>query len=109
MSEETDSCRIDVWLWRARFLKTRALAAAFVEGGKVRRASLLPGGTPTRLQKASAAVRPGDILVFALGGRPIQARIKGLGVRRGPAAEAQMLYELLPETEESVVQTGAPR
>ena len=34
MSEET--CRIDVWLWRARFLKTRALAAKFVEDGRVR-------------------------------------------------------------------------
>ncbi len=108
MREQTDSCRIDVWLWRARFLKTRALAAAFVEDGKVRRASLQPGGTPTRLQKAGTAVRPGDILVFALGGRPIQARIKELGLRRGPALEARTLYELLPETQESAVQPDEP-
>lgn len=101
MSAETESCRIDVWLWRARFLKTRSLAAAFVEAGKVRRASLQPGGAPTRLQKAGALVRPGDILVFALGGRPIQARIKALGVRRGPPAEAQALYELVEEAEKS--------
>lgn len=101
MSADAETCRIDVWLWRARFLKTRALAAAFVEDGKVRRASLQPGGAPTRLHKAGAPVRPGDILVFALAGRLIQARIKALGVRRGPAAEAQALYEFVEEAEKS--------
>lgn len=101
MNANAESCRIDVWLWRARFLKTRALAAAFVEDGKVRRASLQPGGHPTRLHKAGAPVRPGDILVFALTGRLIQARIKALGTRRGPAAEAQTLYEFVEEAEKS--------
>lgn len=95
-----DSCRLDVWLWRARFLKTRSLAAAFAEAGKVRRASLTPDGAPTRLHKAGSPVRPGDILVFALGGRPIQARIVDLGARRGPAAEAQALYELIAPKED---------
>ena len=108
MSTETESCRIDVWLWRARFLKTRALAAAFVEGGKIRRASLQPGGAPTRLHKAGAPVRPGDILVFALAGRLIQARIKALGARRGPAAEAQTLYEFVEEAEKSPSDAGEP-
>jgi len=101
MSVESESCRIDIWLWRARFLKTRSLAAAFVDGGKVRRASLNPEAPPARLQKAATLVRPGDILVFALAGRPIQARIKDLGVRRGPPAEAQTLYELLLLSQES--------
>lgn len=109
MSAETEGCRIDVWLWRARFLKTRALAASFVEGGKVRRASLHPDQAPIRLQKAGTSIRPGDILVFAIGGRPFRARIKALGERRGPAAEAQALYELLPETEETRQSAGAPR
>jgi ribosome-associated heat shock protein Hsp15 len=108
MSADSESCRIDVWLWRARFLKTRALAAAFVEDGKVRRASLQPGGAPTRLHKAGAPVRPGDILVFALAGRPIQARIKALGVRRGPAAEAQMLYEFVEEAENAPRDAARP-
>jgi ribosomal 50S subunit-recycling heat shock protein len=101
MNAETESCRIDVWLWRARFLKTRSQAAAFADDGKVRRASLQPGGAPTRLHKAGTLVRPGDVLVFALGGRPIQARIKALGARRGPPAEAQALYELVEEAEKS--------
>jgi ribosomal 50S subunit-recycling heat shock protein len=92
MNAETESCRIDVWLWRARFLKTRSQAAAFADDGKVRRA---------RLHKAGTLVRPGDVLVFALGGRPIQARIKALGARRGPPAEAQALYELVEEAEKS--------
>ena len=108
MSAEIESCRIDVWLWRARFLKTRALAAAFVEGGNVRRASLQPGGAPTRLQKAGAPVRPGDILVFALAGRLIQARIKALGMRRGPAAEAQTLFEFVEEAEKSSPDAAGP-
>ncbi|MET0547191.1 MAG: RNA-binding S4 domain-containing protein, partial [Caulobacterales bacterium] len=96
MSGKTDdSCRIDVWLWRARFLKTRALAAEFVDRGKVRRASLTPGGQPVRLEKPGTPIRPGDILVFALAGRPIQARIVALGERRGPAPEARGLYELI--------------
>jgi ribosome-associated heat shock protein Hsp15 len=107
MNATTESCRIDVWLWRARFLKTRALAAAFVEDGKVRRASLQPGGAPSRLPKAGAPVRPGDILVFALAGCLIKARIKALGARRGPAAEAQTLYEFVEEAENSP--SGAPK
>lgn len=101
MTAEPESCRIDIWLWRARFLKTRSQAATFVDDGKVRRASLQPGAAPTRLQKAGTPVRSGDILVFALGGRSIQARIKALGARRGPAAEAQTLYELIEEAENS--------
>ena len=42
MSE--DACRVDVWLWRARFFKTRSLAAKFVEEGRVR----LTRGRPRR-------------------------------------------------------------
>lgn len=90
MSEE--SCRIDVWLWRARFFKTRSLAARFVDEGRVRLSR--PGGE-VRLDKPSRAVRPGDGLVFALGGRLIAVRIEQLGERRGPASEAQELYSPL--------------
>jgi ribosomal 50S subunit-recycling heat shock protein len=84
-----DAARIDVWLWRARFFKTRALAQRFVEEGKVR---LTRAGQETRLDKSSRAIRPGDALVFALGGRITAIRIEALGKRRGPAEEAQTLY-----------------
>ena len=88
MSEDS-ACRVDVWLWRARFFKSRSLAARFVEGGRVR---LSRAGSQARLDKPSRAVRPGDGLVFALGGRLIAVRVEELGERRGPAAEARELY-----------------
>lgn len=88
MSEE--SCRIDVWLWRARFFKTRGLAAKFVEAGRVR--LIRPGQDEVRLDKASRTARPGDRLVFAIGGRLFDAVIAACGDRRGPAAEARGLY-----------------
>lgn len=86
------SCRIDVWLWRARFFKTRTLAARFVDEGRVR---LSRGGAEIRLDKPSRSVREGDGLVFAIGGRLVAVRLLDLGERRGPAAEAQGLYEPL--------------
>ena len=84
-----DSLRVDVWLWRARFFKTRSLAARMVEEGRVR---LTRGGTETRLDKPARTVKVGDGLVFALAGRLTAVRVEGLGERRGPPAEAQALY-----------------
>lgn len=84
-----DAVRIDVWLWRARFFKSRALAAKFVEDGRVR---LTRGPAETRLDKASRTVRPGDGLVFALGGRVTAIVVEAIGERRGPANEARALY-----------------
>jgi ribosome-associated heat shock protein Hsp15 len=85
-------CRADVWLWRARFFKTRSLAARFVEEGRVR---MTRAGTESRLDKASRTLKPGDELVFALGGRLIAVRIEAVGERRGPASEARALYAAL--------------
>ena len=90
--------RVDVWLWRARFFKTRALAARFVEEGRVR--LLRSAGGETRLDKASRCVRPGDGLVFALGGRLIAVRVEAPGERRGPASEARGLYSSLGTAED---------
>ena len=89
---ETEACRIDVWLWRARFFKSRNLAAAFVEDGRVR---LLRAGQETRLDKPGRTVRAGDGLVFALAGRLSAIRVETCGERRGPAAEARLLYSAL--------------
>lgn len=87
-----DGCRIDVWLWRARFFKTRTLSARMVEDGRVR---LTRAGADSRIDKPSRGVKVGDQLVFALGGRLTAVRIEALGDRRGPPAEARMLYTLL--------------
>ena len=86
--------RIDIWLWRARFFKTRSLAARMVEEGRVRLVRL---GQESRLDKPSRTVRPGDGLVFALGGRLVAVQVEALGERRGPASEAQGLYSSLPD------------
>ena len=86
-------CRVDVWLWRARFFKSRSLSARFIEEGRVR---VIRGEGETRLDKASRSLRPGDGLVMALGGRLIAVRIEKLGERRGPATEARDLYSELP-------------
>jgi ribosome-associated heat shock protein Hsp15 len=87
---EADSCRLDVWLWRARFFKTRALAAQFLENGRLRLTR--PGADAVRIDKASRTVRPGDGLMFAMGGRLIDIRVEQLAERRGPASEARQLY-----------------
>jgi len=89
VSEQAAACRADVWLWRARFFKTRSLAARFVDEGRVR---LIRGEAPVRLDKPSRPVHPGDGLVLALGGRVIAVRVEALGGRRGPATEARALY-----------------
>jgi ribosomal 50S subunit-recycling heat shock protein len=87
--------RVDVWLWRARFCKTRTLAARLIEEGRVR---LSRAGAETRLDKPARPVKPGDGLVFALGGRLHAVRIEALGERRGPPAEARALYSPLEES-----------
>ncbi|CAL1692737.1 Heat shock protein 15 [Brevundimonas subvibrioides] len=84
-----ESVRIDVWLWRARFAKTRSLAAALVELGAVR---LTHQGRQTRLDKPSRVVHPGDEIVFARDGRITVVKVEALGERRGPPAEARALY-----------------
>ena len=89
MNDAAEGCRIDVWLWRARFFRTRSLAAGFVGEGRIR---LFRGEVETRLDKPSRTVRPGDGLVFALGGRLVSVRVADCGERRGSAAEAHALY-----------------
>jgi ribosome-associated heat shock protein Hsp15 len=77
--------RLDKWLWQARFFKTRALAADLAESGHLR-----INGQPTR--KPGAGVGAGDVLTFPQGARIRVVRILAIGLRRGPASEAQMLY-----------------
>lgn len=78
--------RLDRWLWFARFLKSRTLAAKLVASGKMR-------VNGERISKASRPVRAGDVLTFPLGAHIRIVRILAPGHRRGPAPEAQALYE----------------
>jgi ribosome-associated heat shock protein Hsp15 len=77
--------RLDKWLWQARFFKDRGLAAEQIEKGRVR----LNG---QRCKKPGHAVRAGDVLTFAQGDAIRVIRVLHLGLRRGPATEAQGLY-----------------
>lgn len=96
MSEALDGVRVDVWLWRARFFKTRALACRVVEEGRVR-LTRTGAAEAVRLDKGSRTIRPGDALVFAIGGRIHAVRVLATGERRGPAEEARGLYAALED------------
>jgi len=110
VSEEgRDSVRVDTWLWRARFFKSRSLAGCKADQGLIR---LRRADEMRRIDKASRSVRIGDELTFAVGARVIAVRIKAFGERRGPPAEARNLYELLDTTltaqTAAVDKTGGP-
>jgi ribosome-associated heat shock protein Hsp15 len=82
--------RLDVWLWAARFFKTRSLAKQAIETGKVEVAG--------QRAKASRSVRVGDALQVSRGEETFQLQVLGLSDSRGPAPVAQALYA---ETEAS--------
>lgn len=103
--------RIDQWLWFARIAKSRTLAQALIERGKVR-------VNRVKIEKTSAIVRPGDVLTLSLGPRVVSIEILGIGARRGPATEAQALYrDLTPRLapsmswalQEPTVETAPPQ
>lgn len=84
--------RIDVWLFRARFAKTRAAAGRLVSEGGVR---LVRDGTSRRLEKPSVEVAPGDALMLPQRGKIIALKVNAIAARRGPAKEARTLYSEL--------------
>lgn len=91
MTDPRQTIRIDKWLWFARFFKTRGTAAKLVAGGHVRVNS-------EKVAKPAHAVGEGDTLTFPQGNRIRVVRLVSTGLRRGPAPEAQALYEdLTPE------------
>jgi ribosomal 50S subunit-recycling heat shock protein len=87
-----EATRADVWLWRARFFKTRTLAADFIEEGRIR---LTRAGNESRIDKPARSLKVGDALVFAIGGKLIAVSIDSLGERRGNPKEARALYSKL--------------
>ena len=88
MGTDKEGLRIDKWLWRARFCKTRAIAQQKAEAGLLR----LNGA---RVEKPSALVRPGDVVTLPKGSTVVALRVIALGARRGPPKEARGLYELI--------------
>jgi ribosome-associated heat shock protein Hsp15 len=92
------SCRLDVWLFRTRLLKTRTLAARLISKGKVR---LRRNGQMERIKKPHALIRPGDHVVFMRGQELISVEMLSAGIRRGPAPEAQRLYVRLEDANSS--------
>ena len=84
--------RADKWLWHARFFKTRGLAAKVISGGHLR-------VNADKVHKPAQSVRLGDVLTFPQARRIRVVKIVALSDRRGPAPEAQALYEdMSPET-----------
>jgi ribosome-associated heat shock protein Hsp15 len=103
-SPDSNGQRLDKWLWRARFFKTRTLAAKLCNGGHVR-----SGGNA--ISKAHHQVRIGDVLTFAQGRYIRVVKVLAVGARRGPASEARALYEDLkpPETSQAMPSTPGGR
>lgn len=96
MSEDSaEDVRVDIWLWRARFFKTRAIATDYVSRKGVR---ITKHGQTRKTDKAGQRVGPGDILTFYKAKAIETVEIMDIGVRRGPAAEAQTLYRRLPQS-----------
>ena len=76
--------RLDLWLWAARFYKTRSLAKQAIETGKVE--------VDGQRAKASRSVRVGDALRVVRGEERFEVQVRGLSDTRGPASVAQALY-----------------
>ena len=96
-----EKIRLDKWLWHARFVRTRSLAAKLCADG-IR----IDG---VRVEKAGVGVRPGQVLTFILGRHVRVIELVAVGVRRGPAEEARMLYrDLAPPALETAIPRDMP-
>lgn len=89
-SDDDDKVRLDKWLWAARFFKTRALAKAAIESGKVhwRGERCKPGKEP----------RVGDEFQIRAGFDERTVVVQALSIVRRGAPEAQLLYSETPES-----------
>jgi ribosome-associated heat shock protein Hsp15 len=85
MSDSDGRLRLDKWLWAARFFKTRSLASAAIDGGKVR----LNGNHV----KPAKEVGVGDVLDISLVEQQWTLTVRALNAQRRPAPEARQLYE----------------
>ena len=94
--------RIDKWLFFARVVKSRSLAAKLAQGGRVR-------VNRNKIDQASYQIKAGDVLTITLDRRILIYRVLETGERRGPAPEARLLYEDLTPPEPTIpVNASAP-
>jgi ribosome-associated heat shock protein Hsp15 len=96
-----DGVRMDIWLWAARFFKTRPLAKRACELGRI-----LSNGQPA---KAAREVRVGDRLRVTNEGGEFQVEVLLLSEVRGPASVAQALYRESEESRELRAKAAAER
>lgn len=87
---ESPRVRLDKWLWAARLFKTRALAAEDIGRGRV--------AVNGQVAKASRELKPGDLLQWRQGPLLRAVKVLALSTVRGPAPQAQGLYEETPES-----------
>src|SRR3546814_11888124 len=83
MEAQTFSVRLDIWLWAARFFKTRQLAKQAIDGGKVALNGV--AGKPAKL------IREGDTLRISRALEHFEVRVLAVSEKRGPADAAQAL------------------
>lgn len=95
-SDQPEKVRLDKWLWAARFFKSRSLAKAAIDGGKVQ--------LDRQRVKVSKEVIVGDILQIRQGWDEKVVLVKQLSDQRRSAAQAQILYE---ESAESLAKREA--
>jgi ribosome-associated heat shock protein Hsp15 len=88
--EDRDWQRLDKWLWCARFMRGRSDCAALVARGSIR-----INRQPT--DKPHARLRVGDVLTVPMHNSVRVVRVLSLATRRGPASEAQLLYDEIRE------------
>lgn len=79
------SLRLDKWLWFARLAKSRGNAKALCESRRLR----IDGRV---VERASALVRPGQVLSFPDQDGVVVVRVQGLAENRGPFAQARLMY-----------------
>ncbi len=82
--------RLDKWLFHARFYRTRTLAQAATAAGRVRLNGI-------KIDKPGHVVTPGDVITLGKGAQVVVVRVVALAERRGQAAEARALYEVLED------------
>lgn len=92
--------RLDKWLWFARIVKSRTLAATLISAGKFR-------VNKVKVERPSQTIKPGDVVTSSVHRTVRIFEVKAPGARRGPAAEAACLYsDLTPPPPPPSVPSG---